>query len=169
MNCVKVNIIWKILHSRWTVVMRLEWSASKWTLSGRYFTAGGQWKWGFNGVRYSENYMEDTSQQVDIFIAASMNCVTVNIIWKILHSRWTVVLQLECSALQWTLYGKYFTAGGQCYCSLNGVCYSEHYVEDTSQQVDSGIPAWTKCFTVNIIAKFWTIDTVNLRQIIYRI
>jgi hypothetical protein len=24
---------------------------------------------------------------------------------------------------------------------LNGVCYSEHYLEDTSQQVDTGIAA----------------------------
>jgi len=30
-------------------------------------------------------------------------------------------------------------AGGQWYCSLNGVCYREHYVEDTVQQMDSGI------------------------------
>ena len=37
--------------------------------------------------------------------------------------------------------GKYFTACGQWYCSLNGVCYSEHYVEGTAQQVDSGIVA----------------------------
>jgi len=40
----------------------------------------------------------------------------VNIMWKLLHSRWTVVL-----------------------CLLNGVCCSEHYVEGTAQQVDSGI------------------------------
>ena len=32
-----------------------------------------------------------------------MECVTVNIILKILHSRWTVVLKLECIVLQWTL------------------------------------------------------------------
>jgi len=25
MKCVTVNIIWKILHSRWTVVLRLQW------------------------------------------------------------------------------------------------------------------------------------------------
>jgi len=37
--------------------------------------------------------------------------------------------------------GRYITAGGQWYCSWNGVCYSEHYVEDTSQQVDSSIAA----------------------------
>jgi hypothetical protein len=46
-----------------------------------------------------------------------MEFVTVNIIWKI------------------------FTAGGQGYCSLNGVRYSEHFLEDTSQQVDSDIAA----------------------------
>jgi len=38
--------------------------------------------------------MENTSQQVDSGIAAGMECVTVNIIWKILHSRWAVILQL---------------------------------------------------------------------------
>jgi len=36
--------------------------------------------------------MEDTSQQVESGIAAGMKCVTVNIICRILHSRWTVVL-----------------------------------------------------------------------------
>ena len=44
--------------------------------------------------------------------------------------------KVECKFI-----GRYFTAGGQWYCSLNGACYSEHYVEDTSQQVDSGIEA----------------------------
>ena len=34
---------------------------------------------------------------------------------------------------------RYCTAGGQWYCSLNGVCYSEQYVEVTAQQVNSGI------------------------------
>jgi len=36
---------------------------------------------------------------------------------------------------------RYCTAGGQWYCSLNGVCYSEHYVEGTAQQVDRFIVA----------------------------
>ena len=70
------------------------------TFFGRYFTASGQWYCSLNGVCYSEHYVEDTSQQVDSGIAAWMECVTVNIIWKILHSRWTVVLQLEWSVLQ---------------------------------------------------------------------
>jgi hypothetical protein len=48
-------------------------------------------------------------------------------------------MQLECSVLQRTLTGSYFTEGGRWYCSLNVVCYSEHYVEVTSQQVDSGV------------------------------
>ena len=43
--------------------------------------------------------------------------------------------------VQVTFVGRYCTAGGQWYCGLNGVCYSEHYVEDTSQQLDSGIAA----------------------------
>jgi hypothetical protein len=27
------------------------------------------------------------------------------------------------------IFGNYFTEVGQCYCSLNEVCYSEHYFE----------------------------------------
>ena len=132
-----------------------------WTLSGRYLTTGGQWYCSLNGVCYSEHYMEDTSQQVDSGIAAWMECVTVNIIWKIIRSKCTVVLQLECIVLQWTLSGRYFTASGPWYCSLNVVCYSEHYLEDTSQQVDSGIAARMECVTVNIRWKIfhsrWTV------------
>jgi len=60
----------------------------------------------------------------------------VNIMWKVLHSRWTVVLCVEWSVFQRTLCGRYCTAGGQCYCVLNVVCYSEQYVEGTAQQVD---------------------------------
>jgi hypothetical protein len=70
---------------------------------------------------------------------AGIISVTVNIMWKILHSRRTVVLKLECSVLKRRLCGRYFTAGGQWYCRLNVVCYSAYYVEDTSQQVDSDI------------------------------
>jgi len=43
--------------------------------------------------------------------------------------------------VQGTLIGRYCIAGGQWYCGLNGVCYSEHHVEGTAQQVDSGIVA----------------------------
>jgi len=50
-----------------------------------------------------------------------------------------VVFLLEWSVLQCTLCGSYCTAGGQWYCGLNGVCYSELYVEGTAQQVDSSI------------------------------
>jgi len=66
-----------------------------------------------------------------------MQCVTVNSMWKVLQSRWTVVLWVECSVLQCTLCGWYCTEGGQWYCGLNVVCYSELYVEITAQQVDS--------------------------------
>ena len=76
----------------------------QWTLIGRYFTASGQWYCSLNGVCYSEHYVEGTSQQVDSGIAAWMECVTVNINWKVLHSRWTVVSQLEWSVLQWNLF-----------------------------------------------------------------
>jgi hypothetical protein len=68
-----------------------------------------------------------------------MECVTVNIIWKILHSRWTVVLPVEWSVLLRILSGRYFTAGGQFYSNLNGGCYSEYYLEDNLQGLDSGI------------------------------
>ena len=116
-----------------------------------YFTAGGQWYCSLNGVCCSEHYLEFTSQLVDSGIVAWMDCVTVKIIWKIIHSRWTMVLQLGWSVLQWTLAGRYFTAGGQMYCSLNGVCYSEHYLYFTSQLVDSVVATWMECVTVNII------------------
>ena len=95
-----MNIMWKILHIRWTVVLELEWSVLQCTLGGRYFTASGQWYCSLSGVCYNEHYVEDTSQQVDSVSSASVECVTVNIMWKILHSRWTVVLQLEWSVLQ---------------------------------------------------------------------
>jgi hypothetical protein len=161
MKCVTVNIFWKLLHNRWTVVLQLEWRVLKWTLSGRYLTAGGQWYCSLNEVCYCEHFLEITSEQVDNGIVAWMECVTVNSIWKILHIRWTVVLLLEWSVLQWTLSGIYFTTGGQWYCSLNGVCYSEHYLEDTSYQVDSGSAAWMECVTVNIFWKLlhseWTV------------
>jgi len=44
--------------------------------------------------------MECTAQQVDSGIVGGMECVTVNIMWKVLHSRWKVVLQVEWSVLQ---------------------------------------------------------------------
>ena len=101
--CVKVIFIWS--HERNVTVCLLKVRVTV-LRYGRYFTVGGQWYCSLNGVCYSEHYMEDTSQQVDSGIAAWMECVTVNIIWKLLHSRWTVVLQLEWSVLQWTLYGR---------------------------------------------------------------
>jgi len=161
MECVTVNITWRILHNRWTVLLQLEWSVLQWTLSGRYFTTGEQCYCSLNGVCYSENYLEDTSQQVDSGIAAWMESVTVNIIRKILQNSWTVLLQLEWSVLQWTWSRRYFTTGRQCYCSLNGVCYSEHYLEDTLQQVNSVTAAWMECVTENMILKIlhnrWTV------------
>jgi len=44
-------------------------------------------------VCYSEHYVEVTVQEVDSGIAVWMKCVTVNIMWKVLRSRWRVVLQ----------------------------------------------------------------------------
>jgi len=135
-ECVTVNSMWKVLHSRCTVVLWVEWSVLQWTVCGRYCTAGGQLYCGLNGVCYSEQYVVGISEQVDSFFVGWMECVTMNIMWKVLHSRGTVVLWFECILLLWTLCGRYCTAGGQCYCGLNGVCYCEHYVEGTAQKVD---------------------------------
>jgi len=161
MECVTVNSMWKVLHCRWTVVLQVEWGVLQWTVCGMYCTAGGQWYCRLNGVCYSEQYVEGTALQVDSCIVVWMECVTVNSMWKVLHCRWTVVLQVEWSVLQWTVCGRYCTAGGQWYCSLNGVCYSEHYVEGTAQQVDSGIAGWMECVTVNSMWKVlhcrWTV------------
>jgi len=142
MYCVTVNIMWKVLHSRWIVVLCIEWSVLQGLVCGRYCTAGGLWYCGLNVLCYSGHYVEVTAQQVDSCIAYWMDCVTVNSIWKVLQSKWTVVLVVECSVLQLTLCGRSCTAGGQWYCVLNGVCYSEQYVEGTAQQVDSGIVGW---------------------------
>jgi len=136
MECVTVNINWKKPHSRWTVILQVEWSVLQWTIYGRYSTAGWQCYCSLNGVCYSEHYVEGTAQQVDSFIAGWMECVTVNFMWKLLHSRWTVLLQVEWSVLKWTSCGRYCSAGGQCYCRLNGVWYSDHYVEDSAQQFE---------------------------------
>jgi len=130
-------------------------------ICGRYLTAGEQCNSRLTGGCYSEHYVEGTAQQVDSIIAGWMECVTMNIIWKVLHSSWTVLLQVEWNVLQWTLYGKYCTAGGQYYCGLNGMCYNEHYMESTAQQVDSSIAGWMECVTVNIMWKVlhskWTV------------
>ena len=55
---------------------------------------------GLNVVCYSELYVECTAEQVDSGIVGKMECVTVNSMWKVLHSRWIVVLWFECSVLQ---------------------------------------------------------------------
>jgi len=65
-----------------------------------YFTAGGEWCCGLYVVCYSEQYVEVTAQQVDSSIVGWNECVTVNSMWKILQSRWTVVLWVECFVLQ---------------------------------------------------------------------
>ena len=150
-KCVTMNITWKVLYRKWKLLFQLEWCALQWSLHGRYLTAGGHWYCSLNEVRCSEYYIEGTSQQVDSSIAAWMNCVTVSITWMVLYRMWKLVFQLEWIVLQWTLYGRYFTANGQFYCSLNEVCYSEHYMESTLQHVDSVIAAWKKCVSVNII------------------
>ena len=82
-----------------------------------------------------------------------MDCVTLNLMRNVLHSRWIVVLWLEWGVLQCTVSGSYFTAGGQSYCVLNGVCYSGQCVECAAQQVDSVILGLKKCVTVNIMWK----------------
>jgi len=74
-------------------------------------------------------------------------------VFKVLHSRWPLVLQLEYSRLQRKVSGSYFTEDGQWYCSLNEVHYSELCVKDTSQQLETSISVLIKCFTVKIIWK----------------
>jgi len=142
-------IMWKLLHSRWTVVLWVECSVLHWTVCGRYCTSGGQWCCVLNVVSYIEHNVEGTAQQVDSGIVAWMDCVTMNIMWKILHSRWAVLLWLEWSVLMWTLCGIYCTAGGQCYCGLNGIYFSEHYEEETAQQEECDIAAWKDYVIVN--------------------
>jgi len=61
--------------------------------------------------------VERTAEHVVSGTLAGMECVRVNIMWKVRHSRWTVVLLLQWGVL------------------------SEHYMEVTSQQVGSGIAA----------------------------
>ena len=141
--------MWNILHCMWIVVLCIDWCVFQWTLYFMSWTAGGQWNCGFSGVCYREHYMEGTAQQVDSCIVGWMDCDTEKIIWKVPHCRWTVLLWFQCSVLQWTLCGRYCTANGQWYCGLNEVCYSEHYVEGTAQQVDSGNVGWVECVTVN--------------------
>jgi len=132
LECVTVNIMWKVLHSSLAVLLQVGWSVLQLTLYGSYCTTSGQYYCRLNGLCYSEQYMEVNAHAVDSKIADWMECVTVNIMWMLLHSSWTVLLQLDWSVLQWTLFGSYCTAGGQFYYRLNGVCYSELYVEVTS-------------------------------------
>ena len=75
MECVTVNIIWKILHAQVDscIAVRLECVAV--------------------------NIM-CTAQQMDSGISVWMECDTVNIMWKLLHSRWKVVFQVGWSVLQ---------------------------------------------------------------------
>ena len=49
---------------------------------------------------YSKHYVENSTQQLDSVIAGRMERVTVNIMWKILQSKWTVLLQAEWTVLQ---------------------------------------------------------------------
>jgi len=54
-------------------------------------------------VCYIVHYLEDPAQHVDSGIAARMECVIVNIVWKLLHCMFTVFLQLEWNVFQLTL------------------------------------------------------------------
>ena len=83
------------------------------TIYGSYCTAGGLWYCGLNGACYSEHYVEFIAQKVDSVIVGRMERVTVNSLWKLLHSMWTVLLWVEWSVLHRTLCGSYCTAGGQ--------------------------------------------------------
>jgi len=134
-DCVTVNIMWKVLQSNWTVILWVEWSVSQWTVCVIYCIAYGRWYCWFNGVWYIEQYVVGTAQQLDSGIVCWKVCVTVNIMWNVRHSWWTVLLCDECSVLQWTIYVNFCTAGVDWSYSLNVVCYSELYVVGTAQQV----------------------------------
>ena len=66
MECFRLNIMWNNLHR------------------------SGQCYGGFNVICYSEHYVEDTAQQVDSGIAAWVEYVIVNIMLKVLHRISTV-------------------------------------------------------------------------------
>ena len=136
-DCVTLNTILKLLRSRWTSVLQDEFCVLQWELCGRYFTAGGHRCCSLNWVCYNEHYEDGTSKLLDIRIVGWMECVSANIIWKILHSRWTVVLQNVWCVLGRKLFRKYFTAFIQC------------------------IAVWMECVTVNIMWKLlhsrWTV------------
>jgi len=177
MECVTVNIMWKALYSKWTVVLQVEWSVLQWTLCGKHCTASGQWYCRLNGVCYSEQYVECTAHQEDSDTWDWMECVTVNIMWNLLHSRSTVKLKFEWSVLRWALCGCnaqlvvsviscwmdwitvnfwawYCTACVQFYCRLIGLRYSEHFVEGTAQHMDSCFAGWMEWFTLNYYVEF---------------
>jgi len=59
-----------------------------------------------NGVCYSEHYVEATAQQVESCISACMVYVTVNIVWKLLHSSGVVEWQVELCVLVLALCGR---------------------------------------------------------------
>ena len=72
--------MWNLLHCKWIV----------------FFCS-------WNEVCYIVHYLEDPAQHVDSGIAARMECVIVNIVWKLLHCMFTVFLQLEWNVFQLTL------------------------------------------------------------------
>ena len=117
------------------------WNLMQWTFCGRYLTAVGLWYCNLKQMCYSELYLKYTSQQVDSGISARIKCNRVNIIWKILQRKWTVILHLEWHMIQWTLSRRYFTVGGQWFCSLNEVWSSEHYLAIFAVEV-CDIAAW---------------------------
>ena len=153
MLCVTLKIMWKLLHCRWTVLLWFEFSVLQWTEFGGYCNVVGQCYCGLNGVFYSEHYVESTAHQVDSAIVGWMEYVTLNSMWKLLHSRRTMLLWLEWGVLQWTTCRCYCTSGGEVYCGLNEVCYYKHYVEVTAQQLDSGILCRKECDIVKIMWK----------------
>jgi hypothetical protein len=151
MNCLTVNIIWMILKSRWTLILHFEWIYLQWILYGRYLKAGEQWYWSLNEMPYSECYMEDTSQQENTDIAVWMKCLKVNIIGKILHSKWTLILQFRMKYLTVSIIWKIL----QCSWTLNDVVYSEYYMEVTSQQVNTVLQFELSAFHWIIYGKYF--------------
>jgi len=116
--CYSEQNVEKKCTAGWQCCLRVELSVLQWTVCGSYSTADGQWYCVLNIVYYSEHCVEFTAQQVDCGIVSRIDCDIVNINWKKMQSRWTVVLWDELSVLQWTVCG------------------------DTAQKGDSGIVSW---------------------------
>jgi len=63
-----VNIMLMVLHSRWTVLLWVEWSVLKLTLFVNYFSTGGDWNCNMNVDSCSEKYTNVTAQEAPVLL-----------------------------------------------------------------------------------------------------